>query len=81
LPNEDSESEVSGFRQSAICRIDTASIACSIERTIDLIPWACCYSGIVVVEYPHSHRYFESGYKMKKMQKLAPICIMTILCS
>ncbi len=54
-------------------KIDTASMARSIERIIDLIPWAYHYFNVVVDEYPGSHWYLDSRYKIRKIEKLAPI--------
>lgn len=54
-------------------KIDTASMASSIERIIDLIPWAYYYFNVVVDEYPQSHWYLDSRYKIRKIEKLAPI--------
>jgi len=54
-------------------KIDTASMAGSIERIIDLIPWAYYYFNVVVDEYPGSHWYLDSRYKIRKIEKLAPI--------
>jgi curved DNA-binding protein CbpA len=54
-------------------KIDIDAMASSIERIIDLIPWAYYYFNIVVEEYPHSHWYVDSKYKIRKIERLAPI--------
>jgi curved DNA-binding protein CbpA len=54
-------------------KIDAASMASSIERIIDLIPWAYYYFNVVVDEYPDSHWYLDSRFKIRKIEKLAPI--------
>jgi hypothetical protein len=54
-------------------RTSPTAMAAKVQEVIDLLPLAYYYFNVVVEEYPKSHWFLDSKYKIRKLERLAPI--------